>query len=461
MDVFISYRRSASIFAESIRSLLSERNVEVFLDKHEIKNQDFLEMLDWNIDECPNFLLILSKDSFRDNKTDGIDYYRYEIEQAIKKNKNLIVVKVGDFNENDVAWNKENEIIKKLKTFNNISFGIGEQRIEIDNILSFMKDEKGATWKYLPKDNSNWYATHKISEKDTVWMDKNYRVCDKMDANLLKEMLNSPEWEESMSSKDHINYFCLNLYDPWALERKINFKNDLGIRIDAYGFCHNMLNLDGKNTLEDCDERFGKNHFLDYCEESKYKEGLDKLLELNHIEYFDVIECTLCLKDCENPARELSLLKSYLNPNGGFIFIRELDDDLVSFYPDNNGYVGELMKLLKKNAASGNRHLGKQLQYLFKTSGAKETYISDEVVSTANCYDDFEKEDICDAYFSYLETEFLSSSNEHPHNDKYRKCYEYVRDNYQNVLDLFRRDDFYFRAGFISGYGFYKQRRRR
>ena len=61
MDVFISYRRTASIWAESIRDRLTEKNVDVFLDTHEIRNNDFFEMISWNIEEAPNFLLILSE----------------------------------------------------------------------------------------------------------------------------------------------------------------------------------------------------------------------------------------------------------------------------------------------------------------------------------------------------------------------------------------------------------------
>lgn len=462
MDVFISYRRTASIWAESIRDRLTEKNVDVFLDTHEIRNNDFFEMISWNIEEAPNFLLILSEDSFR-VKGDAIDYYRWEIEQAFIKNKNLIVVKVDNFDEASVDWDNESEYIRRLKTFNNDKFSIDSQKHDIDNIISLMRDDNGYKWKYVPQDNTNWYSIHSITEQDVLWMKKNYEVCEKMDTNLFKEMHNSYEWEESFSDKEVINYFCLDLYDPISLEKKIkkSLEENEYIRMEAYGFCHDMLNLEGKNTLIDCDERFGENHFKDYCKENQYEEGIKELLKINKLDYFDIIDCTLVLKDCQNPLKVLSLLQTYLNPKGGFIFIRELDDDLMVFYPDDNYLMSEMKKMLRKDPASGNRFLGKEIYTLLKKSGAKEVFISDESVSTANCESMDERIDICDAYFSYLEPEFLVLTNESPKNIRYKKCYEFIRDNYGSVLNLFMMNDFYFRAGYICGYGFYKQRRKR
>lgn len=460
MDAFISYRRTASVWAESIRDKLVERNADVFLDTHEIKNDDFSEMIEWNIEEAPNFILILSYDSFKEQEGD-IDYYRWEIEQAIKKKKNIIAIKVGSFDEKDVIWDKESPEIAKLKTFNNNKYSMDTQKTDIENIISLMKDHDGYQWKYVPRDNTSWYKTHTVTEKDVLWMRKNYQVCRNLDVNLLKTMMDSDEWKDTHEDAEEINYFCLDLYDPNALEKKICTADHSTPKINVFGFCHDMTNLDGNNTIEDCDKRFGKNHFIDCCEESEYEEGLKELLRLNNIPYFDVIECTLILKDCQNPLRVLSILQSFLNPKGGFIYARDLDDDFVVAFPDNDGYIHEMKKMIRKDPAAGNRYLGKQLYTLFQKSGAKDVYISDECVSTANCIDIFEKEDICDAYFSYLEPEFLALTKDNPHNTRYKKCYEYIRDNYEHVLNLFSSNDFYFRAGYICGYAFYKQKRRR
>lgn len=134
---------------------------------------------------------------------------------------------------------------------------------------------------------------------------------------------------------------------------------------------------------------------------------------------------------------------------------------MVLFYPDPDGIISEMKRILSKDPAAGNRYLGKQIFTLFHKSGAKEVYINDDSVSTANCVDTEERAAICDAYFSYLEPEFLALSYDNPKNSRYKKYYEYLRDNYERVLNIFRTSDFYFRAGYISGYGFYKQKKRR
>lgn len=178
-----------------------------------------------------------------------------------------------------------------------------------------MKNENGNQWRYVPKDNSGWYSTHKITEKDVLWMEKNFEVSRRIDFKVFQEMINSDEWEDYFIDKDTINLFSLDLYDPNSFKEKMDYISKIGAgpKVEGFGFCHDMENLEGKNTIEDCDERFGKNHFIDCCKESDYEKGLKQLLELNNIEYFDIIECSLILKDTENPFKVLTLLQSYLN----------------------------------------------------------------------------------------------------------------------------------------------------
>ena len=114
-----------------------------------------------------------------------------------------------------------------------------------------------------------------------------------------------------------------------------------------------------------------------------------------------------------------------------------------------------MVKLLALDEGAGERHLGKQMFSLLKKTCADSVYVSDELVSSANIPLKKRKK-LIDAYFSYLVPEFQSLVKKYPENDEFRSGLEWLDRNYNDAVNLFSRDDFYFRAGFVSGYALYK-----
>lgn len=94
-DVFISYRRSDSTDrANLIRAYLTENfNPErIFLDTHEIHDGPFPDYIDNALSTAKYFVLIVSKDSFRQNNAGQTDFYIEEIKRAIAKGLKIIPV---------------------------------------------------------------------------------------------------------------------------------------------------------------------------------------------------------------------------------------------------------------------------------------------------------------------------------------------------------------------------------
>lgn len=96
-DVFISYRRNGGEHtAKIIRDRLSELGYNVFFDVESLRSGNFNEKLYSVIDECRDFILILSPGAL-DRCINRDDWVRKEIEHAMSQNKNIIPVMLRDF----------------------------------------------------------------------------------------------------------------------------------------------------------------------------------------------------------------------------------------------------------------------------------------------------------------------------------------------------------------------------
>ena len=91
-DIFISYRRDGGeSTAKILRDKLTELGYSVFFDVESLRSGDFNKKLYSVIEECDDFLLILSPGAL-DRCVNEDDWVRLEIEHAIKNGKNIIPV---------------------------------------------------------------------------------------------------------------------------------------------------------------------------------------------------------------------------------------------------------------------------------------------------------------------------------------------------------------------------------
>ena len=96
-DAFISYRREGSASqARVIKSELTNRNYEVFLDVADLDKGHFDDKLLSTIAETPNFILVLAPGSL-DNCLNERDWLRRELRQAILTKRNIVPVCLPGF----------------------------------------------------------------------------------------------------------------------------------------------------------------------------------------------------------------------------------------------------------------------------------------------------------------------------------------------------------------------------
>ena len=97
-DVFISYRRkgAGAGVAGELQAKLENLGYKVFLDVDEIGSGQFPVQIENAINECKDFLLVLSPGTL-DRCIDEEDWVRREIIQAQNANKNIIGVGLPGF----------------------------------------------------------------------------------------------------------------------------------------------------------------------------------------------------------------------------------------------------------------------------------------------------------------------------------------------------------------------------
>lgn len=96
-DIFISYRRDGGeITARIIRDRLTELGYRVFFDVETLRNGDFNTKLYEQIDECKDFLIVLSPGAL-DRCVNPEDWVRREVEYALMKGKNIVPVLLRGF----------------------------------------------------------------------------------------------------------------------------------------------------------------------------------------------------------------------------------------------------------------------------------------------------------------------------------------------------------------------------
>lgn len=101
-DIFISYRRDGGEYtAKILRDHLQEAGYRAFFDVESLRSGDFNTKLYSVIDECTDFLLILSPGAL-DRCKNADDWVRREVEYALEKGKNVIPIMLRSFTFPDV-----------------------------------------------------------------------------------------------------------------------------------------------------------------------------------------------------------------------------------------------------------------------------------------------------------------------------------------------------------------------
>lgn len=137
-DIFISYRKERSVYAELVRNYLIKAGYDqnrIFLDKHNIHAEQFDKKIQNAIKESRCLLLIVSEDCFVSKQTDdNEDWYFKEVRTAIE-NKITIIPVLFDKIESLEDGNQK-ILLRQAFTQEEYSFLRNQQTVRYDNDYS-------------------------------------------------------------------------------------------------------------------------------------------------------------------------------------------------------------------------------------------------------------------------------------------------------------------------------------
>ena len=140
-DVFISYRQKSGIHqADALESKLKLKiqGCRIFLDRTEIRGENWKKKLSESIRESCNFVVIISKGCFP-HKGEGTDFFLKEIDQALRLGKRVIPVYYDGMEYEDIK-----EYLSEIEGFhdqNHIIFNNNNTDGSVDQIIRFLKTE--------------------------------------------------------------------------------------------------------------------------------------------------------------------------------------------------------------------------------------------------------------------------------------------------------------------------------
>ena len=441
MDAFISYRRDTGIdFAARLNERFSKEGYDCFFDVERMRSGRFDKQLYSKIEQSTNFIIVLSPNALDRCKNRG-DWVRLELEKAIALNKNIVPVFMPKFSFPDDMP----DTISVVSTMQGVNYVHGRDGFNklFAELLSYMVDEEGRPLvdaKKAKKSNT-YYETVGMSEAEKERIVKDYTICKEIESKIFNDML---------TGRSDLVAFNPAIYEISSAMEKYSYFPQIS---HIYGFVCNQ------STADEANDQYGQGRNKFYAgnmEDADFETKMDAIIKEHNLTGFDFVDLTLILKDSPQPFERLTSIVDRLNPNA-IVYIRELDDDMVMGFPDEQEKFKHLVELLSVNKYAGNRHMGRSVLTFLHWTGASEVKMYDVLLSSAGMSTK-RKRMLFDTYFSYLEPEIDDLISKYPDNDKYRNAKSWLVKNYASVKQSFQSKESLFISGFMFFYGIYKDK---
>lgn len=149
IDVFISYRRKGGGFetANLIHDRLTQVGYKVFMDIENLRSGKFNEQLYRQIDNCKDFIVVLTPDSLERCKNED-DWVRLEIAHAIKSDKNIIPIFLRNFKFPDEPLPED---IEEIKNYEGIEASQELFSAFLEKLKTMLLSKRYITWNRIRK----------------------------------------------------------------------------------------------------------------------------------------------------------------------------------------------------------------------------------------------------------------------------------------------------------------------
>jgi len=436
MKIFISYQNNSLDFVENLVGVLEMNNHNCFYAKRDIVTGVYAQAITQAIDWCEIFIVILTDDAYL---SPGVCSEIELVNDKLTRHNPVLIIPVKmteselpdsfkyylkphnwvigfSKSENDVIKEIDEKITKGVNGINNNFVPNIDSRLEIpetnkniNSYLSFMSDNPDEDFR-LERENDALYLTEKAAY-DKIFLGKS-------DLNVLD---------------------CHALHPRSALKRLNREETNKYI-----GLCYDKVTVDNANkSLGNPYVKFYNMSLLD----NDYEAKINEIMAENDIEKFDVVNITMGIMDTKKSFKLLKRATSLLK-EGGYIYIRDIDDIVTYGYPDNDGLIKKFIDMLKEDTFAGNRESARTIYQDLVRCRAKYISLEQSGVNTSTMsYDN--KKNLFISYFTYAKREFQILAKKEIDNKKYNEYIEFIDDYIDDFEEAFESDEFIFNSGFF------------
>lgn len=269
------------------------------------------------------------------------------------------------------------------------------------------------------------------SERETARLELQTRLLRKFDGEIYRQVFE--EYEEP----DILDVGCGNgsmIFD----------------RMD--GCCENfrLIGIErDPDKVQEAGDKFGGSQvafITGDVEESDFIDDLaDKMDEMG-IEKFDIINISMLLLHLKSECALLRRLRRLLKPEGTVI-IKDIDDGINFAYPDEENVFERIYRICDNNETSGERRNGRQIFTNLHRAGFRRIELKKSGFTTIGLSYE-EKEAFWGMYFNFILGDIKWMHEKYPADESIADDCEWYTDNFEDIFEMFMKDDFIFSLGF-------------
>ncbi len=425
-DVFISYNTKMKNVADQIVSTLEGNGIKCWYAPRDVMG-DYATSICDAIETAKVFIVLL------DNTGSKSPHVLNEVEMAYKR----IIEDDAELTILPFKLDKE-ELSKAMQYYihrmhwidasnNNISDAINELLQKINTIL---KPSKSISSK---KREAN-VMYENPSDLELKRLKVQERILHRFDGDLYTEY--SKDFEE-------LSVLDLGCNDGSYMSESLK---QVGKKYTLLGLDFNKASILKAQTTNKDENKVFK--YANVEHEDELDEAINSYLIEKNLPGFNIINMSFLLLHLSNPELLLKRIRKYL-VKGGYILIKDVDDNFEVAYPDVNGYFEKMKELsIADSKLGGFRLTGRQIPYMLSKTGYKDIKLLKQGINTLGMdYD--EKEEFFDMRFGYFEEVYTTLSEENP-NDKYASSgLTFIKEHYNDIEEEFTEDHFFFNFGVV------------
>ena len=408
-QIFISYRRKDGFYpAFLLYKELIGQNFTVFFDLKSLRTGVFPDIIRQNIEDCTDFILIVSDSTFSQRIFQADDWVHRELALALRLNKNVVPVFVNGTIPDDLP-----EDIARIKNRQ------GLQQIDPNLISENYKKLIDERLVSKPQKMILPWKMRRCSAYDVNYGDEQERLAIQSNNAYLSDMNVLAGYGGGI---------VLDVGAAFGTVTVSRFSDEKYSKV--YGFdrsvkCVEYANLHSSDKFE---------FFVADLEASDFRSNMQSFMRERGIKGFDIIFSSLVLHHLKDPELALRNLRRLL-VKGGIIIVRGSDDGTKAAYPDPRGMLKTIVDKTLACPNTSDRLNGRKIYSWLIESGFSDVEMFSFMRDTSRMDMD-DREDLFRESFSYRLNYFRKEWESHPEDpDKFQEF-----DEMETLLAMFENE---------------------